>query len=216
MVVGKLYLTLYNVAQFLGWGFILYTTIFNYVEGNSPKLVWNKVGFALMVFQNAAILEIFHTMIGLVRAPVFTTLVQVASRVLITSLICWHVPDSREHYIFTALMLSWSITEVVRYLYYAINLWGNVPYPLTWLRYSLFLVLYPSGVASEIGTIVVGLPYIKQTDLYGISMPNKFNASFDLYTVLIFILLVYIPGLPTMYNHMRAQRKKYVGKSKDQ
>ena len=154
-------------------------------------------------------------MVGLVRAPVFTTLVQVASRVLITSLICWHVPDvrfffhsnyneqinkyfnikSREHYVFSSLMLSWSITEVVRYLYYAINLWGEVPYPLTWLRYSLFLVLYPSGVASEIGTIVVGLPYIKQTDLYGVSLPNKFNFSFDLFTILIVIILVYIPGM---------------------
>lgn len=94
-------------------------------------------------------------------------------------------------------MLSWSITEVVRYGYFAIHTLvpSAVPYVLTWLRYSLFLVLYPTGVASEIGTIVLALPFIKQTDMFGISMPNKFNFAFDLYISLIVIIIVYIPGL---------------------
>jgi hypothetical protein len=27
---------------------------------------------------------------------------------------------------------------------------GTVPYPLFWLRYSLFIVLYPSGISGEL------------------------------------------------------------------
>ncbi len=42
---------------------------------------------------------------------------------------------------------AWSVTEVVRYSYYAFNILGFVPYLLTWCRYSLFIILYPLGVA---------------------------------------------------------------------
>lgn len=55
---GKLYLTLYNIAQLIGWGYILYGTVLNYVEGHEPSQVWSKVGIALMYFQNAALLEV--------------------------------------------------------------------------------------------------------------------------------------------------------------
>lgn len=56
---------------------------------------------------------------------------------------------------FYALMvLAWSAADVVRYLYFAARLLGGHQYGrLVWLRYSAFYVLYPIGIASEVGVV---------------------------------------------------------------
>lgn len=47
------------------------------------------------------------------------------------------------------MLLAWSITEIIRYSYFMLNLLGSVPGYLTWLRYNTFYVLYPVGITSE-------------------------------------------------------------------
>lgn len=49
------------------------------------------------------------------------------------------------------MVVSWALTEVVRYAFYAATLVGNgsAPALLTWARYSTFFVLYPTGAGSE-------------------------------------------------------------------
>jgi protein tyrosine phosphatase-like protein PTPLA len=47
------------------------------------------------------------------------------------------------------MVLSWALTEVVRYTFYATSLVGWEPAPLVWARYSTFFVLYPTGAGSE-------------------------------------------------------------------
>jgi Protein tyrosine phosphatase-like protein, PTPLA len=53
------------------------------------------------------------------------------------------------------MILSWSMVEIFRYLFYAAALvtgdsTKKTPYPLFWLRYSLFAVLYPTGITGEL------------------------------------------------------------------
>uniref|UniRef100_A0A2P2K3W2 Very-long-chain (3R)-3-hydroxyacyl-CoA dehydratase n=1 Tax=Rhizophora mucronata TaxID=61149 RepID=A0A2P2K3W2_RHIMU len=38
---------------------------------------------------------------------------------------------------------------------------GSTPSWLLWLRYSTFLLLYPTGISSEVGLIYLALPYLK-------------------------------------------------------
>jgi very-long-chain (3R)-3-hydroxyacyl-CoA dehydratase len=63
-------------------------------------------------------------------------------------------------------------------------------------RYTLFYVLYPLGVGSEIGLIIVSLAWVRETDVFSFHMPNKWNFAFDYYTVLILAILSYLPGAP--------------------
>jgi very-long-chain (3R)-3-hydroxyacyl-CoA dehydratase len=58
------------------------------------------------------------------------------------------------------MVLSWSITEVVRYPYYAFTLLAPnaLPAQLVYLRYSTFYVLYPTGAASEALVLFATLP----------------------------------------------------------
>ncbi len=56
------------------------------------------------------------------------------------------------------MVLSWSLTEVVRYTFYACTLLGTEPAPLLFLRYTLFYVLYPTGASSEALLIYATIP----------------------------------------------------------
>lgn len=60
-------------------------------------------------------------------------------------------------------------------------------------RYTLFIVLYPMGVTGELLTIYAALPYVRQAGLYSISLPNKYNFSFDYHAFLILVMISYIP-----------------------
>jgi len=56
------------------------------------------------------------------------------------------------------MVLAWSITEVIRYSFYAFNLLGYNPYVLLWLRYTTFFILYPVGASSEAFLMYATLP----------------------------------------------------------
>lgn len=66
-------------------------------------------------------------------------------------------PMSQTSLFFTLACTSWSLVEVPRYAFYAFNLLGSVPYPLFWLRYSLFAILYPTGITGELGCMYYSL-----------------------------------------------------------
>lgn len=57
----------------------------------------------------------------------------------------------------------------------------------------------------------MALDRVARDNLMSISMPNKYNLTFNFYYVLIAIMLSYIPLFPQLYFHMIAQRKKVIG-----
>ena len=73
----------------------------------------------------------------MVRAPLMTTLMQVASRLLLV----WGIVNNFPAYTvssiaYSTMLIAWSVTEVIRYSFFAMNLWteGDVPSALQWLR----------------------------------------------------------------------------------
>lgn len=65
--------------------------------------------------------------------------------------------------IFSTMVFAWCIAEIVRYATYALALYGIKLYPLEWLRYTLFYVLYPLGAGSEAYLIYSAIPWAKYT-----------------------------------------------------
>ena len=59
------------------------------------------------------------------------------------------------------MVLSWAMTEVIRYSFYACSLVGMTPYTLLYLRYTTFYLLYPSGASSEAFLIYATLPALE-------------------------------------------------------
>ncbi|KTW29702.1 hypothetical protein T552_00910 [Pneumocystis carinii B80] len=134
---------------------------------------------------------------GITSSPVFTTIIQVSSRLLL----CWGIlnvypPIVLKTSAFFSMSYAWSITEIVRYSYYASIVFP--PIQMTYsliLRYNLFYILYPLGTSSEILLIWKTLAYI-----------NHEKHAYTL--VLKGILMIYIPGFYIMYRHMIHQRRK--------
>ncbi|KAL9660297.1 hypothetical protein QQ045_025110 [Rhodiola kirilowii] len=108
-----------------------------------------------------------------------------------------------------------SVSPIIRYGFFGVKeTLGFTPSWLLWLRYSTFLVLYPSGITSEVGLIYFAMPYMKESGKYSQRMPNKWNFSFDYLYAAILILAFYVPGSPHMYRYMLSQRKKALSKAK--
>ncbi|KAK3211168.1 hypothetical protein Dsin_015874 [Dipteronia sinensis] len=119
------------------------------------------------------------------------------------------------HILVSSLVISWSVTEIIRYSFFGMKeAFGFTPSWFLWLRYSTFLLLYPTGITSEVGLIYFTLPYIKESDKYCIRMPNIWNFSFDYFYAAILVLGFYLPGSPHLYSYMLRQRKKALSKSK--
>ena len=86
-----------------------------------------------------------------------------------------------------------------------------MPYLVVYLRYTLFIVLYPIGVTGELLSVIRALPIVKQTELYTLHMPNKWNMSIEYYYILWALFPLYVMVFPQLYFHMFKQRSKALG-----
>ncbi|KEP47225.1 tyrosine phosphatase [Rhizoctonia solani 123E] len=163
-----------------------------------------RVGPIVRVVQSGALLEVLHVLMGWVRSPLGTTAMQVASRVYLV----WGVTESfsatRSSPFYATMVLAWSITEVIRYSFYACNLAGSEPRFLLWLRYTTFYILYPLGAASENALTFSTLP--KSAPWSGKWTPYDLLRGF--------FVLIWVPGLYVMYTYMIKQRRKVLGGGK--
>ncbi|KAI8060431.1 tyrosine phosphatase-like protein [Gongronella butleri] len=197
--VVKFYLIAYNVVSFLGWGLVLQKALVELFETQGQ---WTGVFAAtwpvLKIVQTCALFEVVHSLLGLVRAPFMTTLMQVLSRLLLVWGVNELVPEIHTHGSYTTMIIAWSIAELVRYSFYASNLaTGSVPAFISWARYNFFIVLYPMGVFSELTMIYQALPYAAKIHTY-------------YYYFLIAAAATYLPGWPILLKHMWIQRSKYM------
>ena len=151
-MLSQAYLVLYNGACALGWLYVLYLTLTSLRSGQSAAELWSVVGSPLTIVQSAAALEVLHSLVGLVNSPLLTAAMQVSSRLLLVWGYTRAYPASQAHWSLYLMVASWALVEVPRYAFYVFAQFKGqpVPYPLFWLRYSLFAVLYPSGISGEL------------------------------------------------------------------
>ena len=224
MGLKDLYLIGYNAACAAGWAYVLYlATCVVFASGvpcchhevlDALETIYNEPPLlreTLIVVQCAALLEIVHAGIGLVRSPVvvtgesehiytsytsrryssddqhldqpprstptsnprssprsshllrthspshpptFNPAMQVMSRIVALFAVVYS-PIAQAHYGSGLMIFGWSLVEVPRYLFYlAALITGDAtkgtPYPIFYLRYSLFYVLYPLGITGEV------------------------------------------------------------------
>lgn len=99
------------------------------------------------------------------------------------------------------MMLSWALVEVPRYAFYVFALLTGdatkkTPFPLFWLRYSLFAVLYPTGIVGEL-TVFWNASYDEVANFAPL-LALFYNR---------FLFVVYLFGSPGMIGNMVANRK---------
>lgn len=111
---------------------------------------------------------------------------QVSSRLLLVWPIVNVFPQLATSPIYSSMLLAWSVTEVIRYSYFALAVSGFQPKLVTWLRYNTFFVLYPLGISSECFLIFKAIEPAR-------ALRPEFAWG------LIAILVIYVPGEPSSF-----------------
>lgn len=216
--VVSVYLTLYNVVCFFGWLHILWFCAGNIFISKYCN-VRKDTQQTLRIVQTVAILEIVHSFFKLTNSPISTTVLQVGSRIFYV----WAIFDPFSDiimsdsicagiscYFTTGVLTSWALVEVIRYSFYALSTaLGSacVPYIFLWMRYSAFLVLYVTGIFSELGVIFCVFVSLWQ------AWPQIDAWKLIIATTVLLFSFLYVPGAPKMYGHMLKARKKQLGGS---
>ena len=181
----KIYLLSYNLISFFLWSYVLVCVLV------SPFSFFNDISLFLKVVQTMAILDICHSYLGLSSSFRLPSTMQTTTRLIFTWFILGHYEVTAFGWIPLMVVGSWSLIEIVRYLYYFLKVKfekeSKVPYFLVWLRYRLFFVLYPLGFFGEVACLY------------------KTNIVEGLWA---FLFLPYFLGLLFMMNHMYQLGKK--------
>ena len=210
----RTYLIAYNLVSCLLWSYVWLLIVQHLLTAPHPiQTLYSHIHRPLQLTQSLAALEIVHSLLGFVRSPVLTTAIQVFSRLFIVWGITHIAPPTQATLGYTLAALSWATVEPPRYLYYTLNLLyttpASIPYPLTWLRYSLFMLLYPTGITGEVWCVLVALPWLaRHPHVLSVDMPNTWNFAFSYWWGCVLMLALYVPGSPLMVQLMWNQRKK--------
>ncbi|KAH9251539.1 hypothetical protein BASA81_010578 [Batrachochytrium salamandrivorans] len=202
----QVYLALFNFVSASLWLNLLIEGGLHLVRGDSPSVFYSKIKFVLFVTQHLAVFEVLHSLLGMVSSPLLSTFLQVLSRVFMLDAFTLQAEqECGGSFSFYLMIVSWALAEVPRYSFYFVSLLlppqKKVPYVLFFLRYSLFMVLYPTGITGELLQQVASYPYYHARQQSGMV---RFSH--------LVIALVYLPLGPFMIFNMWNMRKRAMKK----
>jgi len=212
--VGKAYLVVYNGVLAVAWGALLYVVAAGAGAGGSPKGINTAAARFARLPQLAALMEVIHAMIGLVPSSPLMALTQWGGKAHALFAILYGVPQVQSSWMGPVMLAVWALSEVIRYPWYALTTVGACPSYLTWLRYTMFIPLYPIGVACEMGLIWLSLHVVEADGRWSIHMPNQANFAFDYAMFLKVLLLVYPFVWWQLFSSLLRTRAKKLAKAK--
>ena len=179
---------IYTISQLLGWSYVLYETIKYTVNYHDSKSL-NKALLALKIFQLTQFLDVLFAKIKLTKANFTASLIQVTARNLSAF---WFYHEHTPRNIILMTLFAWCIAEIVRSLYYLLKDY----YFIQFLRYNLFIILYPIGITGE----------ILASEFYRANNPE--------WTIPMRLgQIVFIVGFLYLYKYLFHQRREFYQKS---
>ncbi|KOB74480.1 putative butyrate induced transcript [Operophtera brumata] len=192
----QVYLKLYNMFQFVGYMYILAVMSVRYarLEHASVADTYAHVGPAMKFLQLMQYLEVMHPLFGYTKGSALVPFLQVSGRAFILFAMVEAEPRMQTKPVVFYLFAMWSMIEIEIYI-------------LTWLRYTMWIPLYPLGIICESIVILRNVPYFEETLRFTISLPNQWNFAFHMPTFLrVYLLILTFPGLFFVMMHMRRLR----------
>lgn len=202
------YLTIYNSVVGLGFLYVFMISLIRVVIDGPGAMLSNyrNMGWLLKSCQNTVWLELLHSFFRLTKTPLSATAMQVLGRNVVLFLVLDAEPSLQSSYVVYALMICWSAIEVIRYPYYTLQIYG-IEFPaLTWLRYSLWIPLYPVGICCEAYLVYNTIPLVLESKRLTVELPNTANFAFSFYHYLIVHLAAVVIGGAYLMHHMVRQR----------
>ena len=106
-------------------------------------------------------------------------------------------PECQADWSLMLMTISWSIAKIPRYLCYTVAQimpTSDIPYPLFWLRYSLFYCILSLGISGECLQVWAFYRDAEQSDA--------------LHYATYLVALMYLVGGPSMVGNMWSNRKR--------
>lgn len=218
-MLRKAYLTVYNTVQLILWSIVLFQLLRVSIS-TAYQIIYQSIPFSLPQFASAAYkrtspyadiaqtlawAEVIHACLGIAGGGVSTAFIQSLGRYVVLIYVIKPIPIAHRLVVTPLLLFSWACGDIIRYAFY---LWTPPPRFLLWLRYSMFLVLYPVGISSEWFIYLYTLGEVDRRNLYAITMPNNFNFAFDFGVWNRVVLGLYFVFGPYMCTHMLHQRRR--------
>lgn len=210
------YLLMYNLYQFIAYFYIVLVLSIElsrdgFIEVS--KSAYRTVGPAMKCSQILQYLEFLNALVGYTKGSPLFPFLQVTGRNFVLFAIINTESRIQEMPVVFILFMVWSMVELIRYPYYIISLVKKeIPF-LTWLRYTVWIVLYPLGFFCEGTVLLRSLPFFEETKRFTMAMPNKWNFTFDMVTFMkIYMGFILLPGLYVVMNHMTKLRTKKLKK----
>lgn len=210
----KVYLIIYNLAMFCGYLYILTVIAVRYSRDavESMEGTYEAVGPAFKFCQLLQYLEVMHPIFGYTAGGAAVPFVQVSGRAFILFAMVEVEERMQTKPVIFYLFILWATVEIVRYPYYLSQLFKVEIGFLTWLRYTIWIPLYPLGILCEGIICLRNIPYFEETQRLSLALPNSWNMTFDMPTFLkIYLLILAVPGTYTMMSHMAKTRAKKLG-----
>lgn len=212
----KVYLVIYNLCQFVGFIYIFAIMCIRYSRDGPDfmKETFAAVGNPLKFIQLLQFLEVMHPLFGYTKSSVLVSFLQVGGRGFVLFLMIDAEPRMQVKPVVFYLFLIWSTIEIVRYPYYITQLLNIEISFLTWLRYTIWIPLYPLGFVCEGIVILRNIPYFEETQKFTVSLPNTYNFALHFPSVMrLYLLLLLLPGIYTLMSRMSQLRSRKLGKS---
>lgn len=212
----KVYLIIYNLCQFVGFIYVLAVMGIRYSRDGPDfmKETYTAVGNPLKFIQLLQFLEVMHPLFGYTKSSTLVTFLQVGGRAFILFFMIDGESRMQTKPVVFYLFLVWSAIEIVRYPYYISQLLNIEIGFLTWLRYTLWIPLYPLGFICEGIIILRNIPYFEETQKFTVSLPNTYNFALHFPSLMrIYLLFLLLPGIYTIMSRMTQIRSKKLGKA---
>nr|GEU62727.1 protein-tyrosine phosphatase-like protein [Tanacetum cinerariifolium] len=164
--VSNLYLFVYNSLQAFGWSIALFRILVEFLSTKSLNGAYASAGELICILQTLAFIEVIHGAIGIVPSGFFFPLLQCAGRVYFLLATVCGINEVQELPAVFITFVAWCFAEIIRYMFYAMSCVGNSPSFLTYLRYTAFIVILPTGVVGELWTMYQTLQIVLEKNVY--------------------------------------------------
>ncbi|XP_055922148.1 very-long-chain (3R)-3-hydroxyacyl-CoA dehydratase [Eupeodes corollae] len=211
----KVYMVFYNLCQFVGFTYVLLVmSVLYYRDGpDSMSKIYETVGNPLKFCQLLQYLEVLHPIFGYTKGGPLIPFCQVTGRNFVLFVMLTLEPRMQTKPVVFYVFCIWALVEVVRYPYYITQMFESDIGLLTWLRYTIWIPLYPMGILCEGIIILRNIPYFEETKRLSVELPNKWNFAFDMPSFLkVYLIVLVLPGTYLLMTYMaKARAKKLCG-----
>lgn len=213
----KIYLFLYNLFQCVGCAYLLLILGVTHAKGEVSETkdsgtldynaAYNFLSTCIKVLHVLKVLEILHPILGYTTGDKVYPAIEMGLRLFMMFIVIDSNDKVSGRPVTFNLFLVWSFTDLIRYAYYMLRVF-EVESFMTWIYYTTWFILYPLEFFCQAVLLIIAIPILEQESLLTIALPNVFNLSFSLSSILkIFLLFAFFPTFCMKCKRMYLKRK---------